>query len=84
MIWAFLLRYKLHVYRQDPLRGGGEYMYIEEEAMSLLVFYYCICAFLCYCHSFNPSLCCLSQFLLSYVAVSAHFCLSEYYPDGAS
>ena len=23
MIGAFLLRYKLHVYRQDPLGGGG-------------------------------------------------------------
>ena len=45
--------------------------------MSLLVFYNCICAFLCHCCSFNPSLCCLSSFLLSYVAVSRPYCLLE-------
>ena len=33
--------------------------------MSLSVFYYCICIFLCHCHSFNPPLCRLSPFLLS-------------------
>ena len=33
--------------------------------MSLLVFYYCICIFLCHCHSFNPPLGHLSSFLLS-------------------
>jgi len=38
--------------------------------MSVLVFYYCLCAFLCGCRCFNPSLCHLSPFLLSYVAVS--------------
>ena len=38
--------------------------------MSLSVFYYCICAFLCRCRSFNPSLGRLSPFLLSSVAVS--------------
>ena len=38
--------------------------------MSLSIFYYRICAFLCRCRSFNPSLCRLSPFLLPYVAVS--------------
>ena len=38
---------------------------IEGEAMSLSVFYYCICAFLSHCYSFNPSLCHLLPFLLS-------------------
>ena len=39
--------------------------------MSLLVFYYCICAFiLCRCRSFNPSFGPLSPFLLPSVAVS--------------
>jgi len=51
---------------------------IEEEAMSLSVFYYCICTCLCRCHSFNPSLCHLSPFHLSYVAVSRPCCLSEF------
>ena len=32
--------------------------------MSLSVLYYCICAFLCCCRSFNLSLCRLSLFLL--------------------
>jgi len=60
---------------------------IKEEAMSLLVFYYgtCIdCTFLCRCCSFNPSLCCLSPFLLSYVAVSRPCCLLEFYPNRVS
>ena len=44
---------------------------IEEEAMSLSGFHYCICAFiLCRCCSFSPSLGRLSPFLLPYVAVS--------------
>ena len=38
--------------------------------MSLWVFYYCTCAFLCHCRSFNPSLCRLSSFLLFYVTVA--------------
>ena len=37
--------------------------YIEEEAMSPLVFYYCICAFLCHCCS-STHLC----------VVFRHFC----------
>ena len=49
---------------------------IEEEAMSLSGFHYCICAFtLCSCRSFNPSLCRLSPFLLPYVPVSRPFSL---------
>ena len=43
---------------------------IEEENMSLSVLYYCICAFLCHCRSFNLSLCLLSP-LLWYVAVTS-------------
>ena len=37
------------------------------EAISLSAIYYCICPFLCSCRSFNPSLCRLWPFLLSYV-----------------
>ena len=53
----------------------------EEEAKLLLEFYYCICAFLCRCHcrSFNPSLCCLSPFLLFYVTVWRPCRLSKFY-----
>ena len=40
-------------------------LWVEENAMSLLVFYYCIWAFLCCCCSFNTSLCHLSPFQLS-------------------
>ena len=42
---------------------------IEEEAISLSVFYYCICTFLCHCRSFNPSLCRLLPFLLSLMSL---------------
>ena len=48
--------------------------------MSLSVFHYCICAFLCCCGSFNPSLC-------PFVAISSvlHVCrLMEFYPNRAS
>ena len=48
---------------------------IGEEAMVPLVFYYCICFFLCHRPDFNPSLCPLSPFLLSYVTVSRPCCL---------
>ena len=50
--------------------------------MSLSVFYYCICACLRRCRSFNPSLCRLSPFHLSYVAVSRPSRLSEFTPTG--
>ena len=43
---------------------------IEEETLSLTVFFYCIWTFLCRCCSFNLSLSCLSPFLLSYGTVS--------------
>ena len=46
--------------------------------MSLSVFYYCICPCLCRCRSFNPSLCRLSPFRLSYVAVSRPCRLSKF------
>ena len=44
--------------------------------MSVSVFYYCLCAFRCHC--FNPSLCHLLPFLLSYVAVSRS-CQCQYF-----
>ena len=51
---------------------------IEEEATSLLVFYNCcVSAFVCHCRSFNPSLCRLSSFLLSYATVSRPYWLLE-------
>ena len=46
--------------------------------MSLSVFYYYICACLRRCRSCNPSLCRLSPFHLSYVAVSRQCRLSEF------
>ena len=57
---------------------------IEKEAMSLLAFSHCTCAFVCCWCSFNPSLCCLSPFLLSHVTLSSPCCLSEFYPKRAS
>ena len=51
--------------------------------MLMFVFYYCICAFLCGCHSFNPSLCRLLLLLPSYVAVSKPCRLPEFYPHRA-
>ena len=48
------------------------------KVMSVSVFYYCLCAFLFHCRSFNPSLCHLSPFLLSYVAVSRS-CRCQYF-----
>ena len=46
--------------------------------MSLSVFYYFICPCLCRCRSFNPSLCRLSPFRLSYVTVSRPCRLSKF------
>ena len=53
-------------------------------ALSLSVFYHCICAFLCCCCSFKPSLCRLPQFQLFYVVVVWPCRFSEYYPNRAS
>ena len=39
---------------------------VEKDAVLLLVFYYCICSFLCRFHNFNQS--------LSFVAISAALC----------
>ena len=50
---------------------------IEEEAITLSVYYHYV--FRCCCCSFYPSLCRLSRFLLSYVAVSGSCRLSEFY-----
>ena len=55
---------------------------LRREPLSVL--YYCICAFLCHCCSFNPSLCHFSSFLLSYVAVSRPSCLSKFCSNRAS
>ena len=49
----------------------------------LMLVFYCICAFLCGRRSFNPCLCSLSPFLLSYVTVSRPRCLPEFYPHRA-
>ena len=57
---------------------------IEEKAMSLLAFSHCICAFVCPCCSFNPSLSRLSPFLLSHVTFSSPCRLSGFYPKRAS
>ena len=56
----------------DPLRDVTKPIvsHIEEEIMLLSVFFYCIWAFPWRWCSFNLSSCCLSPFLLSYVAVS--------------
>ena len=51
--------------------------HIEEEAMLLSLFYYCICTFLCCCCSFNPSFCHFLPFLLPCV-VSRPWHLSEF------
>ena len=49
--------------------------------MSQLVF--CICAFLFYCRNFNPSLCHLLPFQLSYVTVFKAMSLVGIYPNRA-
>ena len=48
--------------------------------MSLSVFYYCVCTFLCLYLGFNLSLSHLLPFLLSNVAVSMPCHLSEFNP----
>ena len=45
------------------------------------VFYYGFCTFLHCCHHFNPSLCCVTTFQLSYSSVSKPCCLLECYPN---
>ena len=76
------------VYNKEALLGGLRMSLvwiskpfvsrIEEEAMSLSVFYYCICPCPCRCRSFNPSLCRLLPFRPSYVAVSRPRRLSKF------
>ena len=72
------------------LRGGMSPVWISKPpvsriAMSLLVFFYCIGAFVCRYHCFNPSLCHLLSFLLSCPVAVARPCrLSEFYPNKAS
>ena len=55
---------------------------IEEKAISLSAFFYCICAFLCRCHSFNQSLCRLSPFPFQ-CRCSKATSLVGIYPNGA-
>ena len=57
---------------------------IEEDTMSLSIFYYCICAFLCRCLSFNPSLCRLSPFSAVICRCFKAMSLVEIYPNRAS
>ena len=82
--------YATSVYSPLFFRGGGGTIplvwiwkpivsHTVEEAMSLLVSSYCICACLHHCPSLKSFLCCLSPFHLSYVAVSRPCRLSEYY-----
>ena len=52
--------------------------------MLLSVNFTIVFAFFFVAVSFNPSLCCLSPFLLSYVAVSRPRRLSEFYPNKPS
>ena len=53
--------------------------------MSLVVFYYCICACLRRCRTFNPSLCRLSPFHLSLICRCLKaMSLVEIYPNRAS
>ena len=59
-------------------------LHIEVKGMFLSVFYYCISAFLCPCRFSKPSLCRLSKFQLSYLAVSKPCRLLELYPERAS
>ena len=61
---------------------------IEEEAMSLLALYNLLFFMrlncLHHCCNLNPSLCCLSPFHLSHVAISSPRSLSEFYLGRAS
>ena len=92
--WSFSVGMTVRIYEALSGEGGGNvcplsfktchFTHIEEEAMSLSVFHYCIWAFLCHCHSFNLSLYHLLLFLLSYVAVSRPWHLSEFDPNMAS
>ena len=53
---------------------------IEEESISLLVYCYCLFAFLCRCRSSNPSFCRLSPFLLHYI-VAVFMSIVGIYPN---
>lgn len=55
---------------------------IEEEAFTLLAFYYGISDCPGVAVSVNPSLCCLSPFQLSFVTVSRPCCLSDFTQTG--
>ena len=52
--------------------------------MLLSVFTICICTFVYRCRSFNPSLCHLSPFLLSYHILSRSRRFLGFYPSSAS
>lgn len=55
---------------------------IEEEAFTLLAFYYGISDCPGVAVSVNPSLCCLSPFQLSFVTASRRCCLSDFTQTG--
>ena len=77
-----------------PAKGGGAYIpslnfktccFVYQRGSHVAVgIYYCICTFVYRCHSFNPSLCRLSPFLLSYHAVSRSRRFLEFYRSSAS
>ena len=79
-----------------PSKGGGGVAYIPSVNFKTCCFvyqrgshvavsiYYCICTFVYRCRSFNPSLCRLSPFLLSYHAVSRSRRFLKFYPSSAS
>ena len=88
-LWKSCKRENVSIFFQSPLWGPLRELHmslvwiltpvvshIEEEAILLPVFYYNV-FFLYRCRIFNPSLCCLSPFLLSYVTVSRPCCLLE-------
>ena len=88
-LWKSCKRENVSIFFQSPLWGPVRELHmslvwilkpvvshVEEEAILLPVFYYNV-FFLYRCRIFNPSLCCLSPFLLSYVTVSRPCCLLE-------
>ena len=88
MIGAFLLRYKLHVYRQDPLGGGGGRLGMFKTLGSHVT----VSISLLYLR-FSLSLLQFQLISLLFVAISAVLCCCfkamslvriNYYPDGAS
>lgn len=57
---------------------------IEEEAMSLSVFYYCICAFLCRYHNSTHICVICHHFCCPITLFQGHIAFLEFYPSSAS